>query len=66
MLLTDRELADLTHRLRPRAQALALSRMGIRFVCDPDGRPRVLRAEVERVMLSSPVKREPALRVAGL
>jgi hypothetical protein len=44
MLLTDRKLADLTHRLRPRAQAAALARMGIWFVLDPDGRPRRLLA----------------------
>ena len=67
MLLSAAELADLTGRKRPSAQARWLAGAGMRFVLGADGRPRVLRAEVERYMLSGPVKQiEPRLRIASL
>jgi hypothetical protein len=66
MFLTPTELADLTGLVRASAQVRWLARAGMRFVLAADGHPRVLRAEVERAMLSGPVKREPRVRVAGL
>jgi hypothetical protein len=67
MLLTAAELAELTGLKRPSAQARWLAQAGLRHVLGADGRPRVLRAEVERAMLGGPVKaRDPQLRVAGL
>ncbi len=66
MFLTPDDLAALTGRRRPAAQCRQLARMGIRFGLDADGHPRVLLAEVERAMLSSPRRREPAVRVAAL
>lgn len=65
MFLTSRELEELTGRRRASAQRRALERMHITFVADPgDGRPRVLRSLVERMLggPSSPTKREPELR----
>ena len=52
MFLTPSELIDLTGRTRASAQVRWLSGNGLRFVCGADGRPRVLRAEVEGRLLS--------------
>ena len=67
MFLSQAELAELTGLKRPSAQARWLAQAGLRHVLGADGRPRVLRAEVERHMLSGPVNaRPPQLRVASL
>jgi len=67
MFLTLAELAELTGRKLAKAQAAWLAQAGLRHVLGADGRPRVLRQEVERAMLGGPVKaRDPQLRVAGL
>ncbi|BAU58146.1 hypothetical protein HH1059_14410 [Halorhodospira halochloris] len=46
MLLTDREIRQLTGRKRFAAQCRALGRMGLPHDRDPDGRPLVLREVV--------------------
>lgn len=51
MFLTPDNLAELTGARRKARQIAALNDMGIRFVCAIDGRPKVLQAEVHRVML---------------
>jgi hypothetical protein len=67
MFLSQTELADLTGRKRASSQIRWLAQAGIRHVLAADGRPRVLRQEVERAMLGGQTaKREPHLRVAGL
>jgi hypothetical protein len=67
MFLTAAELAELTGLKRPSAQARWLAQAGLRHVLAADGRPRVLRAEVERAMLGGPVRQaEPRLRVGSL
>jgi len=50
MLLTAAELADLTQRKRAAAQCRALDAMGIAYLRDADGHPRVLRSLVERLL----------------
>jgi hypothetical protein len=64
LFLSDDDLEVLTRRKRASAQRRALQAMGIAFVPDPEGRPRVLRALVERMMgTPQPTpKREPELR----
>ena len=67
MFLTATELTELTGLKRPSAQARWLAQAGLRHVLGADGRPKVLRAEVERHMLSGPVRQaEPRLRVGSL
>ena len=67
MLLSPAELADLTGLKRPSAQVRWLSRAGMRYAIGGDGQIKVLKAEVERYMLSGPVRQtEPRLRIAGL
>lgn len=67
MFLQADELIALTGRRRPSAQVRWLTLSGMRFAIGGDGQVKVLRAEVERYMLSGPVaKREPHLRTAGL
>jgi len=66
MFLSQTELADLTGRKRSSSQIRWLSSNGLRFVLGADGRPRVLRAEVEGRLLSKRPVREPRLRVGAL
>jgi hypothetical protein len=67
VFLTPAELFELTARKRASGQISWLAQAGLRYVIGADGRPRVLRQEVERAMLGGPVKaREPQLRIAGL
>ena len=66
MFLSAAELIELTGRRRASAQVRWLVRAGMRFALSGDGAVKVLKAEVERYLLSGPVKREPHLRVAGL
>ena len=67
MFLTPDELATLTGLTRYSAQCRWLREHGYRHERDVQGRPVVLRSEVER-RLSTAAKpaREPTLRVAGL
>lgn len=67
LFLSAPDLEQLTGRKRPGAQRRALEQMGIAFVPDPEGRPRVLRALVESMMGAAPGRamlatREPQLR----
>ena len=67
MFLTPDELATLTGRKRASSQIRWLAQAGIRHVLAADGRPRVLRAEVERAMLGGAARQpEPRLRIASL
>jgi hypothetical protein len=66
MFLSATELIDLTGYKRARHQIGWLSLQGLRFVLGADGRPRVLRAEVEGRLLSKRPAREPRLRVGAL
>ena len=66
MFLSANELADLTGRTRASAQVRWLAGNGLRFVLGADGRPRVLRAEVEGKLLSKRPAREPRVRVGVL
>ena len=49
MFLSKEELAALTGKERPKAQARALTRMGIPHRTRPDGSPVVMRTHVEIV-----------------
>lgn len=49
LTLSPEELQELTGRTRAGAQRRALEQMGLAFFTDADGRPRVLRALVERL-----------------
>jgi len=44
MFLTRDEIAELTHRVTPRAQCRALEAMRIPYAARPDGTPAVLRS----------------------
>jgi hypothetical protein len=59
--LNDAELADLTHKAKPSAQARALQAMGIPYTKRPDGTLVVLRRNLD----ASTEKRQasPALRL---
>jgi hypothetical protein len=67
MFLTADELVELTGLKRPGAQVRWLAAAGIRCLVAADGRPRVLRAEVERLLSSGPpARRDPELRIGAL
>ena len=67
MFLTAAELAELTGLKRGSAQARWLAQAGLRHVLGADGRPRVLRAEVERLLSNGPPpRRYPELRLGAL
>jgi hypothetical protein len=66
MFLTAEQLIEVTGFRRPSAQVRWLSRAGMKFAIGGDGQIKVLRAELERYMLSGPVKQEPHLRLVGL
>lgn len=55
MFLTAAQLADLTGRVRPRAQRRALERMGIRHHVRPDGRPVVATAALLDAQAPAPI-----------
>jgi hypothetical protein len=50
MFMTDREIEEMTGLQRQSAQIRWLDRQGIRYVVNAEGRPRVLRSHLERVM----------------
>lgn len=60
MFLKPDELRELTGRARPRAQADALRRMGIRHVVNQAGHVVVLRIHVERRLDGVTATPEPA------
>jgi hypothetical protein len=53
MFLTVEHLNELTGYKRPAAMRRWLSQQGMRFLVGPDGYPRLLEKEVERVMVGS-------------
>jgi len=55
MFLSPTDIAELTNAKRKDRQIQALQDMRIRFAKAIDGRPKVLQAEVERVMLGGPI-----------
>ena len=64
MFLTPNEVVALTGRKRWRAQARTLEGMGLRYTLSAAGRPVVLQAEVERLLLggrTAPRRAEPHL-----
>lgn len=50
MILTDEEIAQITHKVRPKAQAKALAVMGFEFKFRPDGTLVVSREHAEMVL----------------
>lgn len=50
MFLTDTEVAELTGLTRQSAQCHWLERHGIRHLVNAEGKPRVLRSHLERIM----------------
>jgi hypothetical protein len=60
MFLSEQELVDLTHRVKPAWQARALELMGISFRKRPDGTLVVLRSSLEQKQDARP---RPQLRV---
>ena len=60
MLLSEHELIELTHRVKPAWQARALEMMGIPFRKRPDGTLVVLRSSLEQKQDAKP---RPQLRV---
>lgn len=63
LLLSDDEVTALTRRKRAAAQRRALDRMGLVYMPDAEGRPRVLRSLVERMMGGEPATTEPELEL---
>ena len=59
MFLTPDEIRTLTGRARPRAQAAALRRLGIRYVVNAAGHVVVSRANAERRLDSKDAPRTP-------
>ena len=48
--LNRQELTELTHKIRPSAQARALGEMGIEYRVRPDGSVAVLKSVVEKAL----------------
>lgn len=64
MFLSPDEMHSLTGRRHADAQAAALHRMGLRYVLDADGRPKVARAAVEALLsVKTTVKKHSAPRL---
>lgn len=65
MFLSAAELCSLTGRQHADAQIAALQRMGLRYVLDADGRPKVARAAVEAALVGrpTPVKKPSRVRL---
>ncbi len=65
MFLTPEELRSLTGRQHADAQCAALARMGLKFVIDADGRPKVARSAVEAKLGQppTPVRKPSAIRL---
>jgi hypothetical protein len=54
LLLTRKEIEELTGRKQPAAQARWLSQAGWKFARDSDGYPTVAREEFQRNMIGTP------------
>jgi len=65
MFLTPDELRGLTGRQHADAQVAALIRMGLRYVLDADGRPKVSRAVLDDLLglRAAPVRKTSAPRL---
>lgn len=62
LFLDDTEIADLTHKRRPKAQGEVLNSLGITHKVRPDGSLIVLRSHVERQLggeVATPSKKDP-------
>ena len=73
MFVSDADLKAFTGLKRPAAQARFLDKLGIRYVCRPDGSIALRQAELDAHTLSRPAlspppvqKREPRLRFPGI
>ena len=66
LLLTDRELYDLTLFKQGGKQARVLRDWGIPFVMGRDGRPRVLREHLKIIATSPAAKRHAEPNLQGL
>jgi hypothetical protein len=58
VILTREEIRKLTGWTRKTKQAQELAAMGIRFTVTAAGEPKVLQAEVDRVMLGGPARKQ--------
>lgn len=64
MFLTPDELQSLTGRKHADAQAASLHRMGLRFILDADGRPKVAKSAVESLLaIKTPVRKTSGPRL---
>jgi hypothetical protein len=59
LILSEREIEQITGRRRRRAQARALAMMGISYRLRPDGFPIVARSHWEQVMGTEERKQQP-------
>ena len=59
MFLTAEEVARLTARQQAPAQIRQLTRLGLRYFVDADGRPVVARSEIEGNQAAPPPDPEP-------
>ena len=66
LLLTDRELYDLTLYKQAPSQARVLREWGIPFVVGRDGRIRVIREHLKIIAAGSAVRRAPEPNLEGL
>ena len=66
LLLTDRELYDLTLYKQAKSQVRMLREWGIPFVVGRDGRPRVLREHLKIVAGGGAARREAEPNLEGL
>jgi len=62
VLLTQAELAEITDLIQPAAQIRWLTDHGWKFEIGASGRPKVLRAEAERKMLSGTAKKQGGVK----
>lgn len=65
LIITERELIEMTAYKRPSFQARILREWGIPFVIGRDGRPRVLREHL-KVLAGAVARREAAPNLEGL
>ncbi len=66
LLLTNRELYDLTLYKQAKSQVRVLREWGIPFVVGRDGRPRVLREHLKIIVGGSNSRREAEPNLEGL
>ena len=66
LIMTERELIELTDYKQAKCQARILLEWGIPFVIGRDGRPRVLRGHLKIVAGGSAAQREVGPNLEGL